>query len=224
MRTQVAALALALGLAAGAGPAAAQEAAWWTQRMTFGAGPAFVENLWAKGRQMRGESVVEGRRIVTYVDDKRYVIVDELGKAGISIERSPHSISQDARRKRPFGTELDDIVKLGGEKVGQEMRAGQEVDHYRVTRGDGDRDEVWVTTDATALPIESIYRDRSSGAANRRVYLRWVEANFPADFFAPPRDVKLEVLSYDEYVTRSKQGPVGPAPPFYSDLLHGTRE
>ena len=224
MRTHLAALALALGLVSVAGTAGAQEAAWWTQRMTFGAGPAFVENLWAKGRRMRAESVVEGRRIVTFVDDKRFVIVDELGKAGVSIERSAHSIAQDGKRKRPFGTELDDIVKLGGEKVGQEMRAGQEVDHYRVTRGDGDRDEVWVTTDESHLPIESVYRDRGTGAANRRVYLRWVEAQFPDDFFAPSRDVKLESMSYDEYVTRSKQGPVGPAPPFYSDLLHGTRE
>lgn len=224
MRTHLAALALVLGLVSVAGTAGAQEAAWWTQRMTFGAGPAFVENLWAKGRRMRAESVVEGRRIVTFVDDKRFVIVDELGKAGVSIERSAHSIAQDGKRKRPFGTELDEIVKLGGEKVGQEMRAGQEVDHYRATRGDGDRDEVWVTTDESHLPIESVYRDRGTGAANRRVYLRWVEAQFPDDFFAPPRDVKLESMSYDEYVTRSKQGPVGPAPPFYSDLLHGTRE
>jgi len=224
MRTQLAAAFLALGLLSGAGSAAAQEAAWWTQRMTFGAGPAFIENLWAKGRRMRAESIVEGRRIVTYVDDKRYAIVDDLGKAGVSIGRSEHSIGQDAKRKRPFGTELDEIVKQGGEKVGQEMRAGQEVDHYRLTQGDGDRDEVWVTTDESHLPIESLFRDRGTGAANRRVYLRWVEAQFPDDFFAPPRDVKLESMTYDEYVARSKKGSVGPAPPFYSDLLHGTHD
>ena len=116
MRTQLAAAFLALGLLSGAGSAAAQEAAWWTQRMTFGAGPAFIENLWAKGRRMRAESIVEGRRIVTYVDDKHYAIVDDLGKAGVSIGRSEHSIGQDAKRKRPFVTELDEIVKQGGAK------------------------------------------------------------------------------------------------------------
>jgi hypothetical protein len=224
MRTQLASAALALGVLVAAGGAAAQEAAWWTQRITFGAGPAFVENLWTKGRKMRAESVVEGRRVLTFVDEKRYVIVDELGKTGISIERSEHSIAQDAKRKRPFGNEVDDIEKVGGEKVGDEMRAGQEVEHFRATRGDGDRDEVWVTKDESRLPIESVYRARQTGTMNRRVYLRWVEAAFPDEFFAPPRDVKLETIGYEDYTARSKQGPVGPAPPFYSDLLHGTRE
>jgi hypothetical protein len=224
MRTHFAAAALALALFASASPAAAQEAAWWTQRITFGVGPAFVENLWSKGRKMRAESIVEGRRIVTFVDEKRYVIIDDLGKNGISIARSDHSIGQDAKRKRPFGNEIDDIVKIGGEKVGEEVRAGQDVEHYRVTRGDGDRDEVWVTKDESRLPVESVYRERQTGAMNRRVYLRWVESGLPDDFFTPPRDVKLESLTYEEYAARSKQGGVGPAPPFYSDLLHGTRD
>jgi hypothetical protein len=218
------AAALALGLLVSAGSATAQEVAWWTQRITFGAGPAFVENLWTKGRKMRAESVVEGRRVLTFVDEKRYVIVDELGKTGISIERSEHSIAQDAKRKRPFGNEADDVVKAGGETVGVEMRAGQEVEHFRSTLRDGDRDEVWVTKDERRLPIESVYRERQTGTTNRRIYLRWVEAAFPDEFFAPARDVKIETIGYDEYATKSKQGPVGPAPPFYSDLLHGTRE
>jgi hypothetical protein len=228
MRTQLAAAAIAFGLATGmlggARAAAAQEAAWWTQRITFGAGPAFVENLWTKGRRMRAESIIEGHRVLTFVDDKRYVIVDDLGRTGLSIERSPHSVAQDAKRKRPFGNEVDDILKAGGEKVGEDVRAGQDVEHYRVSKSGGDRDEVWVTKDATRLPIEALYRDRETGAANRRVYLRWIEVPLPDDFFAPPRDVKLESMGYDEYTSRSKQGPVGPAPPFYSDLLHGTRE
>jgi hypothetical protein len=224
MRTHLAAAAAALALVCAAGPAVAQEAAWWTQRITFGAGPAFVENLWAKGRKMRAESVVEGRRILTFVDEKRYVIVDDLGRNGIAIERSAHSIGQDGKRRRPFGNEAEDITKQGGEKVGEEMKAGQDVDHYRVTTGSGDRDEVWVTQDAGRLPLESLFRDRQTGAMSRRIYLRWVEAAYPDEFFAPAREIKLETMTYEEYTSRSKTGPVGPAPPFYSDLLHGARE
>lgn len=224
MRTRFAAPAIAALLFAAPGVVGAQEASWWTQRITFGEGPAFVENLWQHGAKMRAESVVEGHRVITIVDAKRYTIVDDLGRTGVAIERSPHSIAQDAKRKRPFGNEADDVIRLGAEKIGSEVRAGQDVDHYRVTRSDGDRDEVWVTQDENRLPLEVVFRERSSGTKNRRVYLRWVETPFPKDLFEPPAGAKLESISYDDYVARSKQGPVGPAPPFYSDLLHGTRE
>lgn len=223
MRIHLAAALLAvaaLGLSAGA---RAQESSWWTQRLTFGEGPTFVENLWSKGRRMRAESIVEGHRVTTLVDEKRYVIIDDLGNAGISIARSPRAIAQDAKRKRPFGTEFEDLVADGAEKVGSEVRAGQDVDHYRITRSDGDRDEVWVTQAEPRLPLEAMYRERS-GTRSRRVYLRWVEGAWPDSLFVPDPGVKLEEISYEEYLERSRKGPVGPAPPFYADLLHGERE
>lgn len=224
MRTHLAAALLAAAALLHPGSARAQEATWWTQRLTFGEGPAFAENLWAKGRRMRAESVVEGQRVVTLVDEKRYVIIDEFRRTGISIARSPRAIGQDAKRRRPFGTELDDLMRDGAEKVGSEMRAGREVDHYRLTRRDGDRDEVWVTQDESRLPLEAVYRERNTGTLSRRVYLRWVETAFPDELFQPADGVKLEEISYEDYVERSRKGPVGPAPPFYADLLHGTRE
>jgi len=223
MRTHLAAAVLAVAVFL-VGSAGAQEASWWTQRLTFGEGPAFAENLWSKGLRMRAESVVEGHRVTTLVDEKRYVIIDEFGRTGISIARSPRAIGQDAKRKRLFGNEAEDLLRDGAEKVGSEVRAGQEVDHYRLTRKDGDRDEVWVTQDERRLPLETLFRDRSTGAMNRRVYLRWVEAPWPDALFEPAAGVKLEQLSYDEYLERSRKGPVGPAPPFYSELLHGQRE
>jgi len=224
MRIYLAAALLAAAALLHSGGARAQEAAWWTQRLTFGEGPAFAENLWAKGRRMRAESVVEGHRVVTLVDEKRYLIIDEFGRTGISIARSPRAIGQDAKRRRPFGNEVDELMRDGAEKVGSEMRAGQEVDHYRLTRRDGDRDEVWVTQDESRLPLETVFRERNTGTMNRRVYLRWVESAWPDALFEPGKDVKLEEISYEDYVERSKKGPVGPAPPFYADLLHGTRE
>jgi hypothetical protein len=35
--------------------------------------------------------------------------------------------------------------------------------------------------------------------------------------------VKLEQLSYEDYVARSQKSLVGPAPPLFSELLHGPR-
>jgi hypothetical protein len=227
MRTHVAALlpaaVLAVALAAPR-PADAQEDAWWTQRITFGEGPALVENLWSRGPRMRAESVFDGHTIVTLVDERRYMIIDELRRTGVSIERSKLATGQDEKRKRPFGNEGEDLLKKGAEKVGTEMRAGEEVDHYRITHADGDRTEAWLTKDAQKLPMEAIYRDRETGTMNRKVYLRWVQTAFPDAFFRPDDGVKLEQISYEDYLARSKQGGVGPAPPFYGDLLHGVRE
>lgn len=224
MRTHLVAAVLAAAALCLSGSARAQESSWWTQRLSFGEGPTFVENLWCKGRRMRAESIVEGHRVTTLVDEKRYIIIDDLGNSGISIARSPRAIAQDAKRKRPFGNEYEELVGDGAENVGSEVRAGQDVDHFRITRSDGDRDEVWVTQDERRLPLETMYRDRSSGSRSRRVYLRWVEAAWPDSLFEPDSGVKLEEIAYEDYVERSRKGPVGPAPPFYADLLHGARE
>jgi hypothetical protein len=223
MRTRIAALALAWLLVA---PLAggAPEDGWWTQRLTFGEGPALVENLWCKGRRMRAESVFDGNPILTLIDEHRYVIIDRLRGTGISIGRSPTAIQQDAKRRRPFAEEAERLMAQGAEKVGTEVRAGQDVDHYRITTSGGDRSEVWLTQDELRLPMEELFRDRQTGAKSQRVYLRWVQAGFPDAFFEPEPGVKLEELSYQEYLKRTQQGPVGPAPPFYAELLHGLRE
>jgi hypothetical protein len=174
---------------------------------------------------MRAESIFAGYPIVTLVDERRYVMINAITRTGVSIARSPHAISQDEGRKRPFGVEGDELLRRGAEKVGSEVRAGQDVDHYRVTSGDGDRDEVWLTQDANRLPMEWTYRDRATGAKSQKVYLGWTQVAMPDAFFQPDSGVKLEELSYEEYVERSRRGePPGPAPPLYADLLHGRRE
>ena len=222
MRTHVAALLFALQ--ALALPAAAQEDSWWTQRITFGTGPALVENLWCKGPRMRAESVFDGNPIVTLVDSERYVIIDTLRRTGVAIGRSPIAIGQDAARERPFGYEAKALLK-SAEKIGSEVRAGRDVDHYRITASDGDRSEVWVTQDELHLPMEELFRARDTGAKNQRIYLRWVQAAFPDALFEPESGVKLEKLSYEQYVERTRKGEaVGPAPPLYADLLHGRRD
>ena len=173
---------------------------------------------------MRAESVVEGHPIVTLVDEKRYVIIDELRRTGVSIARSPRAIGQDAKRKRPFGNEVDDLLREGrGEGRAARCAPARTSTTIASRASDGDRSEVWVTQDESRLPLESVFHDRGTGSMSRRVYLRWVEAPWPDALFEPPDGVKLEELSYEAYVERSKKGPVGPAPPFYADLLHGER-
>jgi hypothetical protein len=220
-----AALLLAASLLGSAGAHAAPEDAWWTQRLSYGEGPMLIENLWSKGRRMRAESVFNGIPIVTLVDERRYLIIDPTHRTGVSIARSPVAVEQDAKRPRPFGYEMERLLAKGAEKVGSEVRGGQDVDHYRVTSADGDRDEVWVTQDELRLPMEELYRDRASGAKSQRVYLRWVQVALPDAFFRPEPGVKLEEISYEQYVESTRKGqPPGPAPPLYSDLLHGRRE
>src|SRR4030095_14729283 len=101
------------------------EDGWWTQRLTFGEGPALVENLWCKGRRMRAESVFDGNPIITLVDEHRYVIIARLRGTGTSIGRSPTAIQQDAKRRRPFAEEAERLMAQGAEKVGSEGGAGQ---------------------------------------------------------------------------------------------------
>jgi hypothetical protein len=230
MRTRRSALAISGALAAllatlaGAPPARAQEASgWWTQRLTYGAGPMLVENLWSRGSHMRHEFVFEGHTIVTIVDERRYVMLDEVTRTGVSIARSPASIAQDAKRKRPFGNEADDLIAQGGEKVGTEVRAGQEVDQFRLTKSGGDQREVWASADELRLPAEWRSFDRASGQEVKVVYLRWVQGAFPDALFLPDPAVKLEPLTYEEYVARSQKAVVGPAPPLFDYLLHGPR-
>ena len=82
-----------------------------------------------------------------------------------------------------------------------------------------------VAAAVVAFVLAPLRRDRRSGVEFRSQYLDWNHAiGLPDHLFEPPSDVELEPVGYDDYVERSKKGAVGPAPPFYADLLHGRRE
>jgi hypothetical protein len=221
-RTSVSVAVLVVALVASS--AGAQQNNWYASRMTFGEAPVFIEHFWSRGVSMRAQSVIRGRPLITLVNERRYIIIDSLAKKGISIERGPVAIAQDAGRKRPFGNEGDRIIAAGAERVGGEVLGGQDVDRYRLT-GSAGRSEVWVTHDDLRVPIQVLRRQRKTGSETRLQYLDWdTPMALPDHFFEPERDVELEVITYDDYVERSKLGAVGPAPPFYADLLHGVRE
>jgi len=221
--TLLTALALLLAAPAALGQDGGPES-WYTQRMTIGPGPVLLEQLWSKGPLLRALAVVRGRPVLTLVDRERYVIIDQVGRKGVSIERSPRAVAQDATRGRPFGTESARLDKMKAERVGDDVVAGQEVEHLRVTDRRG-REELWVTLDMDRLPVRYTRWDRTTRVEIQYSYLDWARGiELPDSFFQPPADFTIERIGYDDYVTRSKTEPVGPAPPFFASLLHGVRD
>jgi len=129
------------------------------------------------------------------------------------------AIAKDAAGKRPFADDRDRIVAAGGERVGTQKLGGQDCDLYRVTDGDGRR-ETCVTPGG--LPVRTEMWHRASGASSSASYLSWAsQMQLPDEFFEPGPGVTLEEYGYDQYLEAVRKGPVGPAPPLHSYLLHG---
>ena len=219
-----AALAVALCALALAVEAGAAEETWYAQRFTSGDAPVRVDQLWSKGSRLRAETVIAGRPILQLVAGERYYIVDRLAGTGISVRRSPAAIRADARRGRPFGNEAQAITDAGGERVGSQRLGPRDCDLYRLTSREGRR-EVCVTPDEARLPIQLESWNRASGQSSTVRYLDWTRGiPVPDRFFQPDPNWQIEHFDYDDYRKRSRQAPVGPAPPFYSTLLHGSPE
>jgi hypothetical protein len=221
MRRSAFGLGVTLSLLLGAVPARGADETWYVQKVTTGETPLRVENLWSKGSRLRAHSVVAGRPILTLVNGEFYTVIDELAGTGVAIRRSPAAIQADARRGRPFGREGDRLIASGAEKVGRETIMARDCDVYRVTDARGRR-EVCVAREAARLPLRGEEFDRATGATVQIRFLDW-SPGFPvADaFFEPDPRVALERVEYADYLERSPQGPVGPAPVLYRDLLHG---
>ena len=212
----------ALALAA---PVVAQEtpSTWYAERIISGDTPPIVEHLWSKGPKLRAEMVIRGHPILTLVNAERYITIDRLSNTGVSIQRSPDAIREDGTRGRPFGNEGSILQAAGGEKVSTQEIAGNPCDLYRLTNTEG-RQEVCVSRDGARLPLQvRIWRRRSSKEALTR-YLDWTSGlAIPDDFFEPGSAVTLEHVTYDDYVRRAAEEQIGPAPPIFRELLHGTR-
>jgi len=201
----------------------AQEAAqqtWYASTIAQSDDDFMVTHYWSKGRKLRAETVIAGRRIITIVNGPTYYIIDPVLNAGIGIGRAPLALEDDAERTRPFGDEHEAILRGGGERVGERELAGQKVDLYRLTNSAG-RVEVWVVPGAN-LPVRVERYLRESGKRERLNYVNWISGLYIDDsFFEPPRGMEIQTFDYEAYVRRALGGPVGPAPPLYSNLLHG---
>jgi hypothetical protein len=218
---------LALALLAFAASAAAADS-WHAERLTSGAGgPPRAERLWSKGPALRAEIVLGGHAVITYVKGDRYVVVDALTGKGTSIQRGPNAIAADAKRGRPFGTELQQLVAAGAEKVKTEGSGESACDLYRITDQAGRR-EVCVTTSPEQLPVYVHAWDRESGAESETRYLAWSkdlegkDVAIAESFFTPDPRVTLESFSYDAFMAKAQAGEsVAVAPIMFPDLLIG---
>jgi len=214
--------ALALLLAA---PVMAQEMpnTWYAERIISGDTPPVVEHLWSKGSKLRAETVIGGQPILTLVSGEQYITVDRLSNTGVSIQRSPNAIRADAGRSRPFGNEGSILQSAGGERVSTARVGGRPCELYRLTNSEG-KQEVCVSQDPARLPLQlTVWRRKSNKEAVTR-YLDWLSGiALPDEFFEIEPSVKLEHVSYDDYLRRAGKEQIGPAPPLFRALLHGMK-
>jgi len=184
-------------------------------------GGFLMVHFWSKGSLFRSEAVLAGRKIVTIVDRTTYHVIDEASGQGIAIERSEAARALDVRSQRPFGNELEQLLRNGGELIGSEQARGQPVDVYRLTDSRGRR-TIWVSTTKPPVPLSVQTYDRETATTGKVDYVNWLHNPMLADsFFAPNPRVKMERFSYEEYRKQSRRAPVGPAPVLYRHLLHG---
>jgi hypothetical protein len=195
---------------------------WYGQRFTHGDAGLIVAHLWSKGRKLRAETVLQGVPITTLVSGEFYYVIDGMRGTGIAVRRSAAALQEDRTRSgdRPFGTEGADLLAKGAELVREEKIAGRACKVYRLTDQLG-RHEVSITDDKAALPLRIDSVDRDSGVHVVTDYVDWLrEMELPDAFFEPDPRVQLVRMEYEEYLSRSSQGPVGPAPVLFGDLLH----
>jgi outer membrane lipoprotein-sorting protein len=195
---------------------------WYAQALARSSIGLNVTHFWSKGDKLRTETVIAGHRIITIVNGDTYYAYDGIGLTGIALGRAPRAVEQDAERERPFGNELDAVLRQGAEKVGVEQLGGRKVELFRVTDELGRR-QVWITADELRLPLRlEVYR-RQTGRTLETDFLNWQRGLPISDrFFLPESGITFLRLSFDEYVARqADRQSLGPVPVLYTDLLHG---
>ncbi len=208
-------------------PALAADAAdelqtWHAQALAHSEVGLNVSYFWSKGAKFRSETVVSGHRIVTIVNGDLYYAYDAVTRQGLAIRRSPEAIAQDRPDRRPFGRELEILMGQGAEKVGEELHHGVPCEVYRVTDDAGKR-VLWLTQSEPQLPVRLELFSRQSGRTRYTDYLNWM-SDVPLDdsFFQPEKEIELTRYSLEDYLRVTlNEGPVGPVPVLYAELLHG---
>ncbi|MDH3211404.1 MAG: DUF4412 domain-containing protein [Myxococcales bacterium] len=195
---------------------------WYARSLARSESALNVTYFWSKGPKMRSETVILGHRIVTIVNGETYYAYDASAGHGIAIGRAAEAIAADAPKRRPFGQEVETLLRQGAEKVGEETVRGRTCDLYRVTDSAGRR-QVWTTQDEPRVTIKIEIFNRPTGGRQYIDYDEWLRGLPIADsFFEPSAALRLERFTLEEYLLRSaREGPVGPVPILYADLLHG---
>jgi hypothetical protein len=214
-----------LGIESASAQEQAQAPSWYAEALAHSEGGLNVTHFWSKGPKLRAETVIAGHRVVTIVSGQYYYAYDALTREGVAIRRAPEAIARDAPDRRPFGRELEILIEQGAEKVREDTLHGRSCDVYRVTDRRGKR-ELWVTQGAGPLPVRLEIYSRSRHRTRYTDYSNWMTGiPVPDAFFEPETGVKLDRYEFEDYLRTSvHEGPVGPVPVLYADLLHGGRE
>jgi hypothetical protein len=205
-------------------PAGQQPVTWHAQAFAHSESGLNVTHFWSKGAKLRAETVIAGRRVVTIVNGGTYYAYDALGMEGVAIQRSQEAIAADRPDRRPFGRELEILLGQGAEKVRDDVLQGAPCEVYRVTDGAGKR-ELWITKSDPALPVRLEIYSRAAGKTRYTDYLNWSRGLKISDrFFEPEPGVTFQRYNFEDYVRITvNEGPIGPVPVLYADLVHGGR-
>jgi hypothetical protein len=197
---------------------------WYAQALARGNAGLNVTHFWAKGPWLRAETVVAGHKVVNIVKGSWYYAYDDLTKQGLAIRRDPEAEKLDAPTRRPFGREYEILTGQGAELIREEVVLGRKAGVYRVTDSRGRR-ELWVTQDETRLPLRLVIYDRRSTDQMVTDYVNWQSGiDLPDRFFDPEASVTMTRMTLAEYLTKSvNEGPQGPVPVLYADLLHAKK-
>ena len=188
-----------------------------TSRMT-------VSHHWSREDSYRSLTIIDGIPIVTIVTRDTYYTINAMDGSGVGIARSKAAIRDDAKRGRPFATEWEDLVEAGGTMVGSQVISGSMTEAWRLSNDSG-RQTVWVLSNEPRVPIRVETFRRARELTDELAYVNWIYGiPIPESFFEPWEGLKLNRLSYEQYVSASRRGPVGPAPPLYSVLIHGKKK
>ena len=194
---------------------------WYAQALARGGAGLNVTHFWSKGPMLRAETVVAGHKIVTIVKGEWYYAYDALTGRGLAIRRDPAAIAKAAALDRPFGNEYQSLMRQGAELVREEDLLGRKTGVYRVTDRLGQR-ELWATLDAQRLPLRIEIYDRRTSQRRYTDYLNWQsQLAIPDAFFEVDPNANLQNMEVGDYLRRtSQEGPVGPVPVLYANLLH----
>lgn len=202
-------------------PAQAEEPdTWYVEAFAQATGGVQLSYIWSKGRKLRSQSVVAGHPILTLVTGETYYTIDGLSGTGIAIRRSAKALAADAKGGRPMANEGRELVARGAEEIRTERISGREVKVFQMTDAQG-KHTAWVTNDPQQLlvKLETFRRGDGQSAITLFSYERGLE--IPETFFEPDPRWTIERMTYEEYLARSAQGPVGPVPVIHADLLSG---
>lgn len=180
-----------------------------------------IVQYWSRGARFRSETVVSGHPIVTIVSDGMYYTYDALTQKGYAVPRTKAAIAEDAKRMRPFGNDLEELLADGGEKISSEVLNGVDVDVYRVTDGRGRR-TLWASSGTLQVPVRLESYDRKSGRTGNLDWITWLPGlKIDETFFKPSSDLDLKRFkSYEAFMEALQEKPVEPVPPLFHYLLH----